>query len=105
MPVTDWRVIGFEAEKEREEVAALALSRFAERLAGKPIMMIISNHDTGVKTECCIRFYLDLHEANARAGYGDEHLEFLCTDDPYHTCSGLWYNKAADFLEKRGSGS
>lgn len=100
-PVTDWRVIGLSHVKERKEVADLWLGHYVDRLVGKPIMLIIPNHDTVVKTERCLQFYIDLQDANSRAGYDDRWVDLLCTDDPFHTCSGVYYTKAADFLIKR----
>ncbi|WP_135553393.1 alpha/beta hydrolase family protein [Paenibacillus cymbidii] len=100
-PVTDWRVIGFTEERDRADVAALRLSTWAERLAGKPMMIIVPNHDWAVSTECCLQFYLDVQQANEEAGYGKRHVDLIVTDEVYHTCSGSWYAKAAEFLIRR----
>ncbi|WP_135554961.1 alpha/beta hydrolase family protein [Paenibacillus cymbidii] len=100
-PVTDWRAIGFTEEREREEVAALRLSLLADRLAGKPMFIVIPNHDWAVSTRRCLQFYLDVQQANEAAGYGEKLVDLIVTDEAFHNCSGVWYAKAAEFLLKR----
>jgi hypothetical protein len=98
-PVTDWRNLSEFAECcEREDVAALRLSLFVDKLAGKKICMAIGNHDRRVGTPSCCEFFLDLYRENCNRGYDEGLVDFFCTPDPHHTCSEQWYERCMEIL-------
>ena len=100
-PVTDWRALTeFAADQKRADVAALNLSNFADALAGKPLYMVMGNHDARVSTESCCRFYLDLAAANARHNFDNAHLNFQVQDTPGHSSQVSWSVAGAEFLLK-----
>jgi dienelactone hydrolase len=102
-PVTDWRELTeFAADKNRTDVAALALSNFADRFAGKPVFFMIGNHDTRVGTASCCRFYLEVAAANVRHGFDDAALNFQVQDTPGHSSQNSWYKAGAAFLLRIG---
>ena len=98
-PVTDWRALTeFAADRERADVAGLQLSKYADALAGRPISMVIGNHDGRVGTDSCCRFYLDLMSADARHGFDDSHLDFQVRNISGHVSLPDWYQEGAAFL-------
>jgi pimeloyl-ACP methyl ester carboxylesterase len=104
-PVTDWRDLReFAAERERPEVAALALANDADALAGRPVYLAIGHADGRVGTASCCRLFLALHDANARRGVEAAPLVFHCTDDLDHTLGAMWYARGVDFLLKHYRG-
>lgn len=98
-PVTDWRFLSeFAAIRDSEEVEALKLHRFVEKLAGKPLFIAIGNQDIRVSTLSCCKLYAELAECNIANGYPESLVEFYCTDDPGHTMGDRWYEKGTRFL-------
>ena len=98
-PVTDWRDLSeFAAECEQDDLAATRLSEFADGMVGRPIFIVIGNHDERVRTESCCGFYLDLVAANRHQGKDDSHLNFQIQDVPGHDSQPAWYLAGADFL-------
>jgi dienelactone hydrolase len=101
-PVTDWRNLReFGPIRDSEEVEALKLHRYIERLAGKPIFMSIGNRDERVGTWSCCKLYTELVEHNVQCGYPESLVEFYCTDDPGHTMGSHWYDLGTKFLLQR----
>jgi acetyl esterase/lipase len=100
-PVTDWRDLAeFSAEKGRQDLAALTLTRYATALAGKRIFVVIGNADDRVSTLSCCRLFLALEEANAGAPRHPSPVEFHCApmSQPGHVVDDSWRKLAADFL-------
>ncbi len=98
-PVTDWRNLSeFADYRDRDDVAALRLSLFAEKLAGKKICIAIGNHDERVGTLSCCQFFLDLDRENRKRGYDGTLIDFFCTPDPHHTCGQQWYERCMEIL-------
>lgn len=98
-PVTDWRdLTEFAAERERDDLAATRLSEFADGMVGRPIFIVIGNHDERVSTASCCQFYLDLVVANRGQGKDDSHLNFQIQDVPGHASQPARYLAGADFL-------
>lgn len=103
-PVTDWRVLTeFAANRDRSDVAALSIHHYANQLAGRGVAMAMGNHDARVSTARCCQFYLDLVEANARIGVGDENLDFYLTADPGHSLGEEARKWIVDFLVRQVS--
>lgn len=95
-PVTDWRCLDeFAADKNRQDIKDLKLSRYTKNLSGKSIFIAIGNHDDRVGTASCCRFYLDLLEANKG---NDENINFQIHDSPGHYSQDEWYISGAKFL-------
>src|SRR5665213_186178 len=103
-PVTDWAVLTeFSADRKRDYIAALSLSRLVDQLAGKPVFIVIGNADERVGTLSCSQFFLNLLEANVRHGHGTSGIEFACATmaAPGHTVDDSWRLAGAEFLLKR----
>jgi dienelactone hydrolase len=103
-PVTDWGVLTeFAADRKRDYLAALNLSRYVDQLAGKPIFTVIGNADNRVSTLSCTRFFLDLLEANVKHGHETSGVEFTCSSmaQAGHTVDDSWRRMGAEFLLKR----
>jgi hypothetical protein len=95
-PVTDWRCLEeFEADQNREDVAALQLSNYVQNLAGKSTFIAIGNKDERVSTASCQQFYIDLLNAN---NGNDENIHFQIDDSPGHYSQNEWYLSGAQFL-------
>ena len=98
-PVTDWRDLSeFTADRDRKDVAALRLVKFAEALARKPIFIAIGNRDGRVNTQSCRVFCNALHRADALRGDGKMFLEFQVHDAPGHASNNAWQESGAQFL-------
>jgi hypothetical protein len=103
--VTDWRSLAeFSADVDREDVANLRLSCFAEAMVGRPVFLAIANHDLRVSTQSCCQFYLSLVEANRRAAFDESLVEFHCTTGEGHRVRDLYYELAGQFLLDRLAG-
>lgn len=101
-PVTDWRALTeFAAQKDRPEVAALALENFVRELAGRRVYVAIGNQDSRVGTDACTRFVLALTEQERRAG-GKSGLRYLLVDDSAgHALASKWRAEGMQFLLKK----
>lgn len=99
-PVSDWRVLTeFAAIKDRPETAALALSNFAQQLAGRRIYVAIGNYDLRVGTDACTRFVLALFEAEQAQAVKKSSLRYLVMDDsPGHALAAKWRTEGVSFL-------
>jgi len=98
-PVTDWRDLReFSADRDREDVARLALSHHADALAGTAVYMAIGNRDERVNTTRCCRLFVDIMDASRRKGQDGGDTAFFCTTDEGHTCSDAWYARGSEFL-------
>lgn len=98
-PVTDWhRLDEFGGDTERADITALGLSNFVDGMVGKPVFIVIGNHDARVGTDACCRFYVALREANIRGNHGDLHLNFQVQDTPGHNSTTDWQEAGASFL-------
>lgn len=98
-PVTDWRYLAeFTADREREDVARLALVHFVRGMVGKPVYIAIGGTDPRVNAESCRRFAERLMHGNDNAGRDASLVEFHLTDDREHAMGDQWYRRAADFL-------
>ena len=98
-PVTDWRVLQEFAEaKERPEVAALALTRYAAALAGRPVWVAIGNADARVGTDRCLQFALSLAEAESAADVTASRVQFHVVPETGHSLSDDWRSAGARFL-------
>jgi esterase FrsA len=99
-PVTDWRILKeFAAQKAAPTVAALALSRFADRLAGRRVFLAIGNLDLRVGTDACTQFVLALNEAERRRGVTRSQLRYVIADDSVdHRLAAKWREAGMTFL-------
>ncbi|MCX5659305.1 MAG: prolyl oligopeptidase family serine peptidase [Planctomycetota bacterium] len=106
-PVVDWWFLTeFAADRERPEVAKLALTHFIPALAGRPAWMAIGNEDRRVNTVACIEFALALARAGeavaAQGPAAAPGLAFHLVDgEKGHTLSNAWRTAGAEFLLKR----
>lgn len=104
-PVTDWRDLSeFAAVRNQSHIADLRIAREAERLAGRTIYLSIGHADQRVNTLSCIRFYLDLCEANRGRGIDPACVTFFVTPDQDHTCGDEWYARGMEILLKAALG-
>jgi len=101
-PVTDWRDLKeFAQVKEQPEVAKLALTNYADQLAGKRIYTAIGNADGRVGTDACTRFILSINEAEKKKGLKTSGLRYLIVDDSVdHTLNTRWRQEGIQFLLK-----
>ncbi|MGH8018345.1 MAG: alpha/beta hydrolase family protein [Opitutaceae bacterium] len=99
-PVTDWRSLReFSAVKDGPEVSALALSRYAESLAGRRLYVATGNHDLRVGTDACTRFVLAVGEAERRFGVEKSGVRYLLVDDSSgHALAAKWRQEGVLFL-------
>lgn len=98
-PVTDWRDLSeFTVEKTRADLAAIRLSKFSDKLAGKPVFIMIGNQDDRVSTASCSHFYGDLVAANTRHAFKDSRLCFRLKNAPGHRTFASWHEEGAKFL-------
>jgi pimeloyl-ACP methyl ester carboxylesterase len=98
-PVTDWRALSeFASAVERPDVAALHLSEFVNELVGRPIYIVIGNHDARVSTPSCCQFYIDLVNAHTHRGYDDSLIRFEVLDVPGHFSPAAWHRAGGVFL-------
>jgi len=106
-PVTDWRELReFSRVQENLAVAALALDRFAETLAGRPVYLVLGNADRRVGTAAFARLVHRLTEVEAARGLEQSALCLLIVDDsPGHTLADRWSAEAARFLIAHGGKS
>ena len=98
-PVTDWRCLKeFEAVKQQPEVAALALDHWAGELTGRPLFLLIGNHDHRVGTHACARFAARMFELEEPLTQGESATQFHVVTAPGHTLPEEWEIEAARFL-------
>lgn len=99
-PVTDWAALEeFAAIKDRPAVEKLAMTHFAENLAGRRVYAAIGNADTRVSTAACTRFILALNEVEARRNLKESSLRFLIVDDSRdHSLNSHWRKEGIQFL-------
>ncbi len=100
-PVTDWRALReFDADKTRDDVAALHLTNSVKGMIGKPVFVAIGKTDDRVSTAQCQTFAEALVKANTEAGHPTDVVDFHLTDDAGHSLSEPWYEKGRAFLLK-----
>ena len=102
-PVTDWRVLKeFTPVKEAPEIAELALTRFAESVAGRAVWTAIGNCDARVGTDACLRFA----EAVLRAEAGGSSSRFVLhvVQERDHQLSTDWRRRGGEYLLDQVSG-
>lgn len=100
-PVTDLRTLSeFAAVAERPEVSELNINKCADSLTGRPIHIVIGNHDARVSTASCCRLYLALIAAAERQGLDDSLIDFQVLDVPGHHSPDDWHIRGAEFLLK-----
>lgn len=101
-PVTDWRALKeFYPIKDDPRVEKLALTNFADQLAGKRIYTAIGNADSRVGTDNCTRFILAVNEAEAKKGIKTSALRYLMVDDSAdHSLNPTWRKEGIQFLLK-----
>ena len=100
-PVTDWQdLTEFAADRGREDVAGLRLSRYANAIAGRRIFVVIGNSDKRVSTVSCCRFIVELMDANLRQGHNGSPVEFHCLAmaETGHVVDDSWRQEGAEFL-------
>jgi len=106
-PPADWGLVTeFASQKDRPEVAALALENFAPPLAGRRVYVAIGNHDLRAGTDACTRFVLALTAEERRRGGNKSGLRFLVVDDsPGHALAAKWRAEGIQFLLKTPEGT
>lgn len=99
-PVTDWRDLKeFAQIKQKPEVEKLALTNFADQIAGKRIYVAIGNADSRVGTDACTRFILSVNEAEKQRGLKTSGLRYLVVDDSVdHSLNTRWRQEGIQFL-------
>ena len=98
-PVTDWRILSeFDAVKERPEVAALALENWAGDLAGRPVFLVIGNHDHRVGTHACVGLARRLFDLEQPTIEGASALQLHVIAAPGHSLTDDWELEGARFL-------
>lgn len=98
-PVTDWRALSeFAAAADRADVAALHLSEFTEAMVGRPIFMVIGNHDARVSTAACCELFTALVKSNERHDFDDSLISFQVLDEPGHFSPEAWHRQGGNFL-------
>lgn len=98
-PVTDWRVLTeFDQAAGRPDVAALHLANFAEGMVGRPVYMVIGNHDARVSTVACCELFGELVRANERRGYDDSLITFQVLEEVGHFSPESWHRQGGSFL-------
>lgn len=101
-PVTDWSVVKeFYPIKDDPRVQKLALTNYADQLAGKRIYTAIGNADSRVGTANCTRFILSVNEAEEKKGIKTSALRYLMVDDSVdHSLNPTWRKEGIQFLLK-----
>ncbi len=104
-PVTDWRALKeFADTRNKPEIAALALTNYADKLAGKRFYVAIGNADSRVGTDACTRFILSVNEAEKNRGLKTSGLRYHVVDDSVdHTLNTKWRQEGIQFLLKPAS--
>ncbi len=98
-PVTDWRCLReFAAVKERQDVAALALETWAGELAGRPLFILIGNHDHRVGTHACARLGARILQLEDPLEPGASAIHFHVVDADGHAVPEAWEIEGAKFL-------
>lgn len=100
-PVTDWKDLAeFKSVKDQDIVRQLALTNYADQLAGKKLFFCIGNHDERVNTLSSCRLFLSLNKANEKQGFDRSLIDFHVTADLGHRCGKEWYIKGLETLLK-----
>lgn len=99
-PVTDWGMLAeFAVQRKSPAVAALKLSRFADRLAGRRVYLAIGNLDLRVGTDSCTLFVLALNQAERVRGVARSRLRYVIADDSVdHRVADKWREAGMMFL-------
>jgi acetyl esterase/lipase len=98
-PVTDWRVLReFARITDRPEVAALALTNFAESLAGRRVWIAIGNSDRRVGTGDCVTFAKALFDREAELDRTTSPISFHVVPELGHGLSDNWRQAGARYL-------
>jgi alpha-beta hydrolase superfamily lysophospholipase len=98
-PVTDWRILQEFAEvRERTDVAGLALTNWASRLAGRSVYLAIGNHDHRVGTHTCTNLAHTILASERPEEEGASKLNLHVVDSPGHTLDKSWREKGVRFL-------
>ena len=97
-PVTDWRVLReFAADKERSDVADVALKKFVAEMAGRPMYVAIGKTDERVGTRECEEFIEALRTSAANDAKTSP-VQFQLTDDAGHSLNEQFYEAGRQFL-------
>jgi len=101
-PVTDWAVLKeFTQSQNLPEVKALALTNFAEKLAGKRFYVAIGNADSRVGTDACTQFILSVNDAEKARSLKTSSVRYLMVDDSVdHSLNTRWRQEGIQFLLK-----
>ena len=98
-PVTDWRFLReFAKVRERRDVAALALTNWAPRLAGRPLYLAIGNHDHRVGSHACVNLAHAILECEEPEAEGTSHLNLHVVDTPGHALDRDWRERGVRLL-------
>ena len=98
-PVTDWRARAeFADVTDRPDLAELALTGFADALAGRAVWAAIGNRDARVGTECCLRFAEAVVRAEAEKECAASRLALHVVPAPGHSLSDDWRRSGAKYL-------
>ena len=98
-PVTDWRALRhFAAVKNRPELEDLALTRFADALAGRAVWAAIGNRDVPVGTDCCLRFAEAVVMAETAKGCEASRFVLHVVPERRHGLSDDWRRRGGEYL-------
>ena len=98
-PVTDWRPLEeFAAVKDRPEVASLALTNFADALAGRAVWAAIGNRDVRVGTECCLRFAEAIAQEESAQNCPSSQFVLHVVPEPGHSLADNWRRSGGEYL-------
>ena len=98
-PVTDWRVLrDFAPARERPGLESLALTRFAEALAGRAVWAAIGNRDVPVGTDCCLRFAEAVVMAETVKGCEASRFALHVVPERRHGLSDEWRRRGGEYL-------
>lgn len=99
-PATDWGVVTeFTQSKDTSGVKDLALTNFADKLAGRRIYVAIGNADSRAGTDACTRFVLSVNKAEKQRRLKTSGLRYLVVDDSVdHSLNSRWRKEGIQFL-------
>jgi hypothetical protein len=99
-PVTDWRPLEeFAALSADPLLASMALERYADRLAKRPLYLAIGDRDERVRTDLAVRFMVALLERERAVGAATPRLDFrVAMNSAGHSMHDCWYEEGARFL-------
>ena len=77
----------------------MALERFAEKLAARPLYIAIGSQDARVRSDLAVEFMATILKLQAAAPPASPLVDFrVAKDSPGHSLDDRWYDEGARFL-------